>query len=155
MNTTDMQKLLDVDPPERLWRKIKAKLRRNRSAAASARRNYVPVGKGGKRNQWILDNPEKYMCLQAKHHAKKLGVPFSISAADIHIPKTCPVLGIPLERYKNRDNSPSLDRVICSLGYTPENIRVISGRANRLKSDASLEELRKIMEYIECSMPQP
>lgn len=34
-------------------------------------------------------------------------------------------------------------------GYVPGNIRVISNRANLLKSDATVEELRKVIDYME------
>lgn len=43
--------------------------------------------------------------------------------------------------------SPSIDRVDTSKGYTPENCRVISWRANRLKSDATPEELVLLLAY--------
>ena len=42
-------------------------------------------------------------------------------------------------------DSPSLDRIVPELGYVKGNIRVISNRANHLKSDATLEEHRKIL----------
>ena len=44
------------------------------------------------------------------------------------------------------DDSPSLDRIVSSLGYVKGNIRVISYKANRVKSNATLEELRKVYE---------
>ena len=43
-------------------------------------------------------------------------------------------------------NSPSVDRIDPKKGYTPDNIRVISWRANSLKSDASLKELQVLVE---------
>jgi hypothetical protein len=104
--------------------------------------------------KWRRNNPERAMWLRAKHHALKVGVPFSIEVSDISIPKFCPVLGIALENAENRDNRPSLDRVVCELGYVPGNVQVISQRANRIKSDATVEELTKILEYIKCSMSQ-
>ena len=89
------------------------------------------------------------MWLRAKHHAKKLSVPFTIKDSDIHIPAVCPVLGIALERAGgSRDNAPSLDRVVPSKGYVPGNICVISSRANRIKSDASLKELESLVAYV-------
>ncbi len=44
---------------------------------------------------------------------------------------------------------PTLDRIIPSRGYVRGNIAVISFRANFLKRDATLDELRKIIRYIE------
>lgn len=43
------------------------------------------------------------------------------------------------------DDSPSIDRIIPELGYTKGNIRVISNRANLLKSNATIEELQKVI----------
>lgn len=83
-----------------------------------------------------------------KSSAKRRGIPFELSIVDINnlsFPVTCPILGIPLKhnRGKPKDDSFSIDRIDSTLGYTPDNIQVISYRANRLKSDASMEELEK------------
>lgn len=68
----------------------------------------------------------------------------------IKIPKFCPVLGIKLD-YENtvqkKDNSPSIDRINSNNPYTIENIHIISDRANRIKNDATPEELIKIANY--------
>lgn len=48
-----------------------------------------------------------------------------------------------------RDRKPSLDRVVPSLGYVKGNVRVISFRANRIKSDATADELRAVLSYTE------
>jgi hypothetical protein len=74
---------------------------------------------------------------------------------DIVIPERCPVLGITLdpERRGNlnrrpRDNAPSIDRIDPRKGYTPDNIMVISYRANVLKNSALPEEIYKIAEFM-------
>jgi hypothetical protein len=41
-----------------------------------------------------------------------------------------------------------IDRIDTSKGYLKDNIKVISWRANRLKSDGTLEELEKIVNYM-------
>lgn len=91
------------------------------------------------------------MIQNARVRARIAGVPFTITANDIVIPTNCPILGIPLFQAKGKrgggDNSPSLDRIKPELGYVPGNIIVISNRANRLKSDASIEELRSIASF--------
>ena len=43
------------------------------------------------------------------------------------------------------DNSPNLDRIFPKKGYVPGNVRVISQRANRIKSDATVEEMRAVL----------
>lgn len=45
------------------------------------------------------------------------------------------------------DASPSLDKIIPSLGYVPGNVLVISWRANRIKCDATANELMLIANY--------
>lgn len=96
-------------------------------------------------------HPETYLFHIAKLRAKKNGVPFTITKADIVIPDVCPALGIPLYRGVRGqcDNAPSLDRVDNSLGYTPDNVRVISRRANTLKGDATIEEMEAVVAYVQ------
>lgn len=92
--------------------------------------------------------PQYSMFYDARKRASFLNLPFNIIPSDIVVPEKCPVLGISLSQNCNRDNRPSLDKVIPSEGYTPENIKVISFRANRIKSDANLEELIAVTNYV-------
>lgn len=45
------------------------------------------------------------------------------------------------------DSSPSLDRINTDYGYTPENSRIISWRANKLKNDATYLEYERIYNF--------
>lgn len=97
------------------------------------------------------NRPEMFLYYSAKTRAKKKGLAFSISITDIIIPERCPILGVRIVTGGGKgwhQNSPSLDRVIPSRGYTKNNIAVISHRANRIKSDGTIEELVKIIKYI-------
>jgi hypothetical protein len=88
------------------------------------------------------------MWQSARFRAKKHGVPFELTIGDMpEIPASCPVLGIPIFCGNGRQaaNSPSLDRLDPGGGYTPGNVRVISLRANTLRSNATAEELRLIL----------
>ena len=60
----------------------------------------------------------------------------------------CPVFNIKLNT-GNRLNSPTLDRIDNNLGYVKGNIKIISSKANRLKNNGTLEEFKKIIDYIE------
>jgi hypothetical protein len=67
-------------------------------------------------------------------------------SADIpNIPEFCPVFPwIRLEfrvGAERQDNSPSLDRIDNTKGYVKGNVRIVSWRANRLKGNATDEEL--------------
>jgi hypothetical protein len=66
------------------------------------------------------------------------------------IPSKCPVLGIPLHRGVGGfcDNSPTLDRFIPELGYVKGNVEVISFRANRIKCDASMDEVTRVCDWM-------
>ena len=95
------------------------------------------------------DNPEYYLWKGAKKRARDKQIDFNIEVSDIIIPQFCPLLNIPIIHKtgtgKRSPNSPSLDRLNNSLGYTKGNILVVSWRANFLKSDASIEEFRLLL----------
>ena len=87
-----------------------------------------------------------------KNSAKKRNIPFELSISDIDeigIPITCPVLGIPLyfHRHQVQDDSISFDRIDSSKGYSLDNVIIISYRANKLKSNATLDEMKRIVEF--------
>lgn len=104
------------------------------------------------RKRFYRDNPERNLVYEARKRAKTRQVPCTINFEDIVIPSHCPVLGTMLERsgMNNRDSSPSLDCVIPSLGYVPGNIAVISYRANRIKNDATAEEVLRVYKYMKA-----
>lgn len=86
----------------------------------------------------------------ARERSVRSGIPFAIALSDLDAPAFCPVLGIALDyavRGRHRDASPSIDRFVGSLGYVRGNVRVISWRANRLKSDGTPEELAAVAAY--------
>jgi hypothetical protein len=86
--------------------------------------------------------------------AKKNSLPCVVRPEDILVPTMCPVLGIPLRPGigKPHAGSPSLDRVKPILGYTLENTRVISLRANLLKRDGTAEEHLKIADWMDSML---
>ena len=89
---------------------------------------------------------------QVKASAKRRGIPVDLTVADLgemSFPITCPILNIPLKFNTGRpqDNSYSLDRIDSTKGYTVDNIVVVSYRANKIKSNATLEELKGIVEF--------
>lgn len=67
---------------------------------------------------------------------------------ELELPDVCPVLGINLDYTcmlgKRTDNSPSIDQIIPGEGYELDNIIVISWRANRIKNDSTVAELKKL-----------
>lgn len=95
---------------------------------------------------------EKYMLWGARERARKGGYVCTITVHDIVIPKFCPLLGIELKRGTGAggviSSSPTLDKINPILGYVPGNIWVISARANTLKNDATLQELRMLVDNL-------
>jgi len=89
------------------------------------------------------------MLHNAKSRAKAKGLEFSLTIEDIKIPDACPVLGIPLQRGigQSSDNSPTLDRIDSSQGYTKDNVIVISKRANTIKNSGTPQEHKQIYEF--------
>jgi hypothetical protein len=91
----------------------------------------------------------------AKRRAMMKNIEINITIDDILIPNTCPVLGIPIiiggidEKKYFSDNSPTLDRIDNSKGYVKGNVCVISYRANAIKGAGSIEEHKKVVEYME------
>ena len=97
-----------------------------------------------------LTAPASVALAAAKARAKRDGLPFSIGPKDLVWPEYCPVLGVKLDyafTNQNRDCRPSMDRYINEFGYVPGNVFVISQRANRIKSDATANELVAIAAY--------
>ena len=81
-------------------------------------------------------------------------IPFDLTITQLNeltFPISCPVLGIPLKfnRGQMQDDSYSIDRIDSTQGYTINNIRVISWRANRLKNNATNEELIKLAKNLD------
>ena len=93
-----------------------------------------------------------HMLKGAKDRAKKFNVPCTITVDDLMaiMPDVCPVLGIPLDFLATRmcDRSPSLDRFYPELGYVRGKVFVISNRANRLKMNATVDEIRMLLNWM-------
>jgi hypothetical protein len=104
----------------------------------------------GPRNQW---SPRTKMLYAAKARATKCSLPFNLTLDDIQVPDICPVLGISLAKNSNhcQPNSPSLDKITPELGYVKGNVRVISHKANTIKNNATVEELKKVLDYLESN----
>lgn len=86
-----------------------------------------------------------------KRRAKQKGLDFDLELEDIIGIEYCPVLGLKLERAMGsggKPNSPSVDRIDPSKGYTKDNIQVLSQLANNMKQDATPEQLLMFADWI-------
>ena len=65
----------------------------------------------------------------------------------------CPVLGVDMEisklGSKKNDLTPSIDRIDPKKGYVKDNIIVVSMRANRIKTDATVDEIKRVADFYE------
>lgn len=97
-----------------------------------------------KQLQERIDNYEEYLFRSCRRRAADKNLPFEIDITDIVIPSVCPYLGLKLTKEAGvgrRDNSPSVDKIDPSKGYIKGNVEVISDKANRMKNNATKEEL--------------
>jgi hypothetical protein len=109
-----------------------------------------------RKQEWMKkpENRIKHTLSQAKRRAIKDGREFDITLEDLlPLPTVCPVFGTVLNYTGTQargfvDNSPSIDRIDSSKGYIKGNVQIISWRANRVKSDASIEELEAVIKYM-------
>ena len=86
------------------------------------------------------NSPALYLWKYAKARAKNDSMEFDLELTDIVIPEVCPYMKTPFVM-RDKQLAASLDRVDSSRGYTKDNIRVISYRANRMKNNATEQEL--------------
>jgi hypothetical protein len=100
-----------------------------------------------RRDEYQGLSTEQRLLKAARSRAIQKNLPFEIDLSDICVPEFCPVLGVRLERSKDKanPNSPSLDKIDPKLGYVKGNVWVISNRANTMKHDATLEELERLV----------
>lgn len=148
----------DFEPGKTKCKSCRAKLfhyyeqhRDREIARATASQNKDRQTTNEKKRARNRKNSVSYILCGIKSRAKRRGIPFDLSHEDIVIPTHCPVLGIPLMIGDGTagDNSPSVDRIIPNLGYVKGNIRIVSHRANTIRSNASIDELKMLVTFLE------
>jgi hypothetical protein len=104
-----------------------------------------------RRNRTWKDDAVKILLSNSRQRAKRAGIEHTLKREHVVIPDTCPVFGIPLQREDVSTwlHAPSLDRIDNTRGYVPDNVIVVSRRANILKRDATVEELRALANFYE------
>lgn len=104
--------------------------------------------------KWRRNNPEVILWHAAKRRSLRDGTPFTISKEDIpDIPQICPIALIPIHFREDNgqgpcDNSPSLDQIVAGKGYIPGNIRIVSHKGNRWKSDMTIVDVQRLLGYM-------
>ncbi len=92
---------------------------------------------------------------KVKQKGRQRGLEATMVLEDVMpLPETCPVFGMKLiypgDRYDYRgpDNA-SIDRIDNDQGYVKGNVWVVSYRANTLKNNASISELKRLVRALE------
>lgn len=112
---------------------------------------------------YILKNKEYQRTYRAKNRfairvrsckarANENNLPFDLTEGYIKSIWTdnCPVFGTPLkiEALKGEDHHAQLDKIVPELGYVQGNVVWLSQRANRIKDDATLEDLERLITWL-------
>lgn len=100
-----------------------------------------------------IETKQKALLRIIKKRASDKGLAFDLKHDKIIWPTHCPVFGTQLVYGQRAEkgawaNGASVDRINPLKGYTLDNIVVMSWRANRIKSDATVEDLEKIVSFL-------
>ena len=127
---------------------------KNKKQLCEKRRKYYYAHKKQTLARDILNrfkNPAKYLLKSAYARAKKFDYAFTIVEQDIRnvwpSNNLCPVFNVPM--ILKTKYAPSLDRLDNQKGYIPGNIGVLSKYANRMKSTATVAQLKALVAYVE------
>lgn len=103
-------------------------------------------------------NPLQSRYATTKGRAKRENIEFTLTLEDFILlcnsTPVCPLLGIPLDYSAGygrgqQPNTASLDRKDSTKGYTKANCWIISHKANRMKNDATTDELKLLVQALE------
>lgn len=115
---------------------------------------YINKSHGGASLYASVDEHIRFQILQhIRRRARNNGYETDLCLSDIPEPgDVCPVLGTKFKKAKGplSDSSVSVDKINPNLPYLKKyvsNLRLISYRANRIKNDASIDELKKVLQY--------
>jgi hypothetical protein len=113
---------------------------------------------------WKLENPLKNVISSIRSSLKyrpHLPKEFNIDVdylKQIDTTDICPILEIPMRWWsgyvngQTNPNAKSLDRIDSSQGYIKGNVIIISWRANKIKNNATIEELIKFGKWAETNL---
>jgi len=98
-----------------------------------------------------LDRAKREKFRRRAYKVRVRGTVWSLKFYDVAWSLQCPVLGIDLDYYsdKQSDNSPMLTMLDPAKGYIKDNVIVISWRAHRLTADGTSLEHRQIATFLE------
>lgn len=122
---------------------------KNKAYRAGPKREEILQKQRDSRNKNLALERKLYQ--SAKRRAVEKSIIFNLSLEDIKIPDECPVLKIPLFAGSGGiagPNSPSIDRIKPEVGYTKDNIAIISMKANMMKSNSTIDEVEALLSWM-------
>ncbi len=134
----------------------------NNAVARYAKKNpevsAAATRKWREQNKDSLPYRQKAIVSRLKARAKKSGIPFDLDLEHIQSiwpeDDCCPVLGTKFTTDQaNIRTSASVDRIVPDKGYTKGNVSIMSHKANTIKTDATLDEIRAMVTWLERAQP--
>lgn len=122
----------------------RAKYHRNKAQHRATQRRYEVKQREASRTDrklWAA-----FLWEGARGRARRFGLLFTITRADVVVPELCPVLGLLLRRNVRAVafDSATVDRIDSSRGYEPGNVIVVSMKANAIKSNGTPDEILRV-----------
>lgn len=137
---------------------LESERQRSRDYVRSHHLKMNRAAKGWRERQPYLDLIAHQLFHAARERARAKKKPFTITQTELRqligATSCCPIFGTPFPTSKQevrehgRMRSYSLDALVPALGYTLQNVRIISCRANIIKSMGSAEEHRLIADWM-------
>jgi len=131
-------------------------LRKGKVRSCGCLRKDTNTKHGGYSNNANVDDIIRARALSGmRDRARHKGYESDLEIEDVPIlTDFCPVLGFKYDKRKGgpRDGSPSIDRFNPNLPYLKkykDNLSFVSYKANRIKSNATLDDLKKIIHFVE------
>jgi hypothetical protein len=99
----------------------------------------------------------RHLFCNAKARAQKNNLPFDLTIEwlETMVASHCPITLQPLDWLKEQvvngtasPNSPSIDKIKPELGYVQSNCAILSHRGNLIKSDGTIDEHRRVVQYM-------
>lgn len=99
-------------------------------------------------------------CRTKKSECKRKGIEYNLTPEYLESIWTgvCPIFNVPIEiasHGRGSHHSAHLDRLDPNKGYVIGNVSWISGRSNRIKYNATVEELRAVADWMERATTIP
>jgi hypothetical protein len=101
-----------------------------------------------------FEKRKQQLIAKVKAQAKMKVIEFNISKDDIDWVIICPIMQFKIDYYTSefrKYNTASFDRKDPSKGYIKGNVFIISNIANMRKSDLSIEQLERMINYVKES----